>query len=233
MTRKLAFLIRHGDYAQRIGAPSALQPFALTAKGHEQAKAAGQDIAKTLKSNDWHLSPTVHCSRQLRAWQTARGIVDSLVENCGISCELIEDEALAERSVGALANLTTDDIEQVIANDPRHDALPEGWKSNSHFKLPMQGAESLMEAGKRVAAYLTAHMTTLPASEQTQALLFVGHGASFRHAAHVLGVLDYDDIDRLSMHHARPIVLEHHPDETWTHIGGDWKSRRQNETPAD
>jgi 2,3-bisphosphoglycerate-dependent phosphoglycerate mutase len=55
--------------------------------------------------------------------------------------------------------------------------------------------------------------------------LFVGHGAAFRHAAHCLGVLAFEQIARLSMYHARPVYLEYLPDGRWQHIGGAWKMR--------
>ena len=61
-------------------------------------------------------------------------------------------------------------------------------------------------------------------AERDTLKVFVGHGAAFRHAAHILGVLNFDDIAKFSMHHAKPIYIEL-IDDKWVHIGGDWKQR--------
>jgi 2,3-bisphosphoglycerate-dependent phosphoglycerate mutase len=56
--------------------------------------------------------------------------------------------------------------------------------------------------------------------------VFVGHGAAFRHAAHLLDVLEFDRIAAVSMWHARPVYFERFPDGTWRHLAGEWKLRR-------
>ena len=65
------------------------------------------------------------------------------------------------------------------------------------------------------------------------ARIFVGHGASIRHAAHHIGILDLEDIRRLSMHHARPVVLKRSKNGTWHHHSGSWKERRLLDTALD
>ncbi len=219
MARRFAALVRHGDYHQRRGAPSAHQPFALTAKGEEQARDAAQNLIEMAASMGADICSEIDSSRMLRAWSTADIMRGALNGDFFVSCH----DALAERSVGALANLRVDEINQIVAADPRFDPLPKNWKSDSHFCLPFQGAESLMQSGKRVASHLIDRMGTLPAHDSIK--VFVGHGASFRHAAHHLGVLDFDDIAALSMYHARPVVLEWLADGTWRHVAGDWKVR--------
>ncbi|WP_430473549.1 histidine phosphatase family protein [Thalassospira lucentensis] len=219
MARHFAALIRHGDYHQRPGAPSAHQPFALTERGARQAyEAAGilTDMATTLGAD---IHPRIDSSQMLRAWATADIMRTALNGDFSISCH----DALAERSVGAAANLRVEEIKEIIDADPRFEPLPENWKSDSHFRLPLQGAESLMQSGERVAAHLTERMNGLPACDTIK--IFVGHGAAFRHAAHHLGALAFDDIARLSMYHARPVLLEYAPDGTWRHAVGDWKIR--------
>lgn len=227
MARHFAALVRHGDYHQRIGAPSALQPFALTDRGRQQAR----DGAASLRQMATSLGATIHTgidsSRMLRAWATADIIRSALGGDFDITCH----DALAERSVGALANLRIDEINQIVDADPRFDPLPENWKSDSHFCLPFQGAESLMQSGERVARHLIDRMENLPARDTLK--VFVGHGASFRHAAHHLGVLAFDDIAALSMYHARPVVLEYCADGTWCHVAGDWKIRAKAEPVLD
>lgn len=223
----LAALIRHGAYFQRDNAPSALQPFPLTREGEAQACACGKELATLLEHKGLMLAPFVHCSRQLRAWQTARIACDVLAE-LGHTAEIIQTPALAERSVGSAANLTLNEIENVLADDPRFDAPPPGWKSDSHYCLPLDGAESLMMAGERVARHLQETMAS--ASEGTMTLFF-GHGASFRHAAYLLGVLEQRKIARVSMYHGRPLQVCRNADGTWAHTGGEWKIR-QSKDPA-
>ncbi len=118
----------------------------------------------------------------------------------------------------------------MLETDPRFEAPPPGWKSDSDYCLPLEGAESLMMAGKRVADHLTRSVTDKAPGTLT---LFFGHGASFRHAAHLLGVLNRDEIARFSMHHAQPLQICHNPDGTWAHSGGTWKIRRQKDRSLD
>ncbi len=220
MARLIAGLIRHGDYRQQAGVPSAHQPYPLTEKGCAQALAAGRELAQILQQQSWQLVDEIDCSLQLRAWQTATLIAESL----DFPCRVHSHPDLAERSLGSAANLNLAEIQQIVEDDPRFPSLPADWKSNSDFQLPLPGAESLMQAGRRVAAYLNQRMAELkPTGDSLK--LFVGHGASFRHAAHCLGVLERDDIAALSMYHARPVLLEYTANGRWQHIGGDWKVR--------
>lgn len=227
---RLIALIRHGAYHQRPGAPSALQPFPLTEEGAAQARACGAEIAALLAQHGAALDPVIHCSPQLRAWATARAIGDQL-EAAGQRVDLRETEALSERSVGSAANLTAAEIEAVLAADPRYEAPPPGWKSDSHYRLPLPGAESLMQAGARVAAHLRA--TIEPDPTPGKLTLFVGHGASIRHGAHHLGVLPFGKIAQISMYHARPLLLCYSPHDSWRHFAGAWKIRPADRAPMD
>lgn len=228
MTDRFAILLRHGAYRQKPDTPSALQPYGLTEAGRHQAESAGRELADLAKAHGWQLSAEIICSRQLRAWETATLVARALGEATGTAFQVSEDETLAERSVGAMANLSLQDIVQILDDDPRYPPPPGNWKSDSHYRLPVQGAESLMEAGERVASLLDKNLSALPdgAASGATAQIFVGHGASLRHAAHHLGVLAFDDIARLSMHHARPVVLKRSPGPIWHHHAGAWKDRR-------
>ncbi|MBT4605930.1 MAG: phosphoglycerate mutase, partial [Gammaproteobacteria bacterium] len=173
----------------------------------------------------WQLVSTIDCSQPLRGWQTADIIATALSTNSEESIKVESFDALAERSVGAAANLTSAQIRAVIERDPRYPELPQGWKSDSHFRLPLQGAESLLEAGARVAEHITQQLNALPEQQEDQLKLFVGHGAAFRHAAYRLGVLEYEQIAKLSMYHADPILIEQLRDGRWQRIAGEWKVR--------
>ena len=229
MPRLIAAIVRHGAYRQLPDTPSAHQPFPLVAAGEQQAREAAAWLRGLLAERQLSLSPQVDSSQLLRGWQTAQIMLQELTDLFPQPPELHSFDELAERSVGSAANLSIARIEAVVREDPRYPELPPDWKSDSRFRLPLQGAESLLQAGERVAAHLRTRMDALAGTARQDTLkLFVGHGAAFRHAAYHLGVLAYDDIRRLSMHHARPVLLEYRPEGPWQHVGGDWKVRGAN-----
>ena len=233
MRRLIAAIVRHGDYRQLRDTPSAHQPFPLTDKGEAQAREAGAAIREMLQENGWRLISSIDCSNLLRAWQTAQILRDELTKSLSQTLELNSFDDLAERGLGSANNLSIAQIEAVICADPRFPALPDGWKTESSFRLPLQGAESLLDAGKRVAEHMTARMNALADISESDSLkLYVGHGAALRHAAFHLGILEYAQIPKLSMHHARPIYLEYLGD-SWRQLGGAWKIRDDNTEIAD
>lgn len=223
MARLIAALIRHGDYHQLPDTPSAHQPFPLTDTGRQQALRAVTKLQLQAGHEHWQIAETIHSSELLRAWETARIISEHL--DGGHKVTAFAD--LAERGMGSAANLTIGQIEEIVLNDPRVDVLPEDWKSNSRFRLPLQGAESLLEAGERVAGHLSRTMAELAQQATEDSLqVFVGHGAAIRHAAYVLGILRFDEIARLSMYHADPVYFEYSA-HSWQHVAGNWKVRDQ------
>jgi len=234
MPRLIAALIRHGDYRQLPETPSAHQPFPLTAEGEAQARQAGAALRETIENEGWYLSPSVDSSQLLRAWQTASIINDELAAHFATPPELAGFDDLAERGLGSAANLTVAAIEAIVREDPRFDELPLDWKSNSSFRLPLQGAESLLEAGQRVAAHISTRMHALAEQVAGDTLkLFVGHGAAFRHAAYHMGILSFEQIAQLSMYHAQPVFLEYRAEDGWHHIGGEWKVRARHSEYTD
>jgi 2,3-bisphosphoglycerate-dependent phosphoglycerate mutase len=227
MARLIAALIRHGDYRQRPNTPSAHQPYPLNAEGEAQAARAAAAIGAEARAQGWRLIDPIDSSQLLRAWQTARII--GLALNADREPPIEGFDALAERGLGSAANLNQDEIAAVLRDDPRYPEPPPNWKADSHYRLPLQGAESLLEAGERVAAHLQTRMQALRGQADGDSLkLFVGHGAAFRHAAYRLGVLRFEDIARLSMYHASPVYLELLADGSWQQVAGDWKLRRSN-----
>lgn len=169
----------------------------------------------------------------LRGWQTGIIISEELGRELGITFRVEEHDALAERGLGSAANLTLEQIERVLEADPRADPPPAGWRAHSFYKLPLQGAESLMEAGERAARFISGSLEALRReTDRDTVTVFVGHGGAFRHAAVHLGVLKVEDAPRLSMYHCQPVFLELLADGTWSHVGGRWKTRSKTE-PAD
>ncbi len=233
MANVIVAIMRHAEYEQPSGVPSAHLPHPLTATGREQARAVAGELRAKAEAEGWAIDSAVHTSVSLRAWETGKLVADSLGEGLGRSFEVHSFEALCERCVGAAANLTVAQIEEVIAKDPRYPPLPPGWKSRSDFQLPLPGAESLLTAGAKVAAHLRASLSTLASRVERDTLrLVVGHGASLRHAAYHLGLLpDLGAVRARSMFHCRPIFFAWKPDEPWDQIAGDWKHRHRPEQP--
>ena len=229
MARTIAALVRHGEYEQLADTPSAHQPFALTPQGKTDVHNQVDSFALLLDEHALAIADRVDSSNMLRSWQTAMIFVEKLYQHEMPSRLIDSYDALAERGTGAVANMTIQQIEKVIVEDPRYEEPPQDWKSNSHYCLPFQGAESLMQAGERVAAHLQQQMQQLRADVSVDTVkLFVGHGAAFRHAAFHLGILQFEQLAQLSMFHARPVLVEYLDDGSWRHTGGDWKVRNAN-----
>lgn len=215
-------LIRHGEYAQLADTPSALQPYPLTEKGMAEVENQARQFGEWLAASGYQLNADIHCSTLLRAWQTAEIYRKELSAHFSEIPRSLSFSALCERSVGALANLSVEEVERVVSLDPRLEELPAGWKSDSHFRLPFDGAESLLEAGARVAG----HLQALPLTESDNRLqLVVGHGASIRHACCHLNVIPFCDIKRLSMFYGQPVVFEQQ-ENGWVRLYGRWKHRQ-------
>ncbi|TPV96729.1 MAG: histidine phosphatase family protein [Myxococcales bacterium FL481] len=227
MPRFVAALVRHGAYHQPERVPSAHLPHPLNEEGEAQARAAGEEIARELARSQLKLTSPVYCSRLLRAWQTAQLLSEGLVAPGAPGPVLpVEERAeLDERCLGSAANLTVDEIERLATVDPRLPALPAGWKSHSSFRLPFPGAESLAQAGARVAGLIQSE-TARHRDAGDVMTVFVGHGAAFRHAAAVLGALKWSEVGSVSMFHARPVYLEPQG-AAWRVVAGRWKPRRQ------
>jgi 2,3-bisphosphoglycerate-dependent phosphoglycerate mutase len=239
MTSSLVALIRHGAYEQKPDTPSALQPFPLTMEGADEVRQQARQFAEVLKENNWHLYHEVHSSPLLRAWQTAQIYLEELSEFFKKSPVHLEFAELTERAVGSVANLTVAEIEKILEQDPRYSKPPKNWKSDSHYCLPFLGAESLMQAGERVASHITTH---LQLAEENAVQLVIGHGAAIRHAACHLNVMELWQVSGFSMFHAHPVVLLYEKDEhekdgqqesSWRHIAGQWKQRKKGEEAKD
>ncbi len=184
------------------------------------------DVLGFCLAHDCTLDPVIDSSSLLRAWQTATLTARRLTRDFGFEVRVVEHDSLAERGLGSLANLSTDDIVQAVTDDPRFGAPPADWKTNRNYRLPVIGAESLAEAGERVARHLQLAVETLAASaKHNRVKLMVGHGASMRHAAVTLGVLSQAQVGSLSMHHCHPVFLEWTHNDGFRHIAGAWKER--------
>jgi 2,3-bisphosphoglycerate-dependent phosphoglycerate mutase len=177
------------------------------------------------REHELALESTIDSSRLRRAWETANLMARELERLGCTSLRIEEFDDLAERGLGAAANLTIEEIEAVLAADPRFEVPVPGWKRDPTYVLPLQGAESLEQAGRRVAKHVLARSRALAGRSLK---MFVGHGGAFRHAARELGLLTSDQAQALSMHHGAPIFLEHRADghgDRVVHTGGAWRER--------
>jgi len=228
----IAALIRHGIYEQPTGVPSGHLPHPLTAEGRKQAAELAGELLAMCEENRWRLHPVLFTSTLLRAYETATIAATGLGEALGVEVRVVESEMLVERSLGAVANLTLEEIERFVERDPRFASLPPAWKSLSAVKLPFQGCESLLEAGARAAGYLTQTFARVEEQvEENTLVAFIGHGGAFRHAAAALGIFDAETARSVSMYHAKAVALRRSPENRWTHVAGEWKPRRSN-SPA-
>lgn len=213
-------LIRHGDYEQRSNTPSAHQPWSLNADGRQQATECAKQLNQISERLELPISAQWFSSPLARAQETARIVRENLMKDASI--ELCED--LMERGLGAANNLTIDEIETCLKALNLFEQTPSDWKSNSHFQLPLPGAESLMSAGVRVSKRLSS--IAQESKNQGTLVPVIGHGAAFRHAAHLLGILNFEDIKKFSMYFARPVVISQNRKGEWTHSAGEWKVRQ-------
>ncbi|MCB9919822.1 MAG: histidine phosphatase family protein [Planctomycetes bacterium] len=242
MNATSAILVRHAAYAQPADVPSAWLPHELLPKGFDQAKTGARAIVEYCEREGLTLDTRVESSTLLRAWQTANTMAKEFEALVGVPFRVSEWHDLAERGVGAAANLTIDEIEELLDRDPRYAVPPAGWKASGDYRLPFPGAESLREAGFRVARFLRASLAELnrrqhdhgtnDEHEEKVVRIFVGHGAAFRWASVALGVLDEDRLADLSMHYCGWVHVRPGP-QSWDKLGGAWKYRATGEAITD
>ncbi len=226
MPRVIMALLRHGAYDQPHDVPSAHLPYPLNETGREQARNAVSLLLDAVAAEHWEIETTIDSSRLLRGWETATLMAHGLAARQDRPFRVTEFDELAERCLGSAANLSTDRIDAILRLDARCAPLPSNWQRDGFYRLPLPGAESLMQAGERVARHLEARASQIAGRQPSDVVkLVVGHGGSFRYAAVRLGILRADDAARLSMHHCSPVFLERRDAFTWVQVSGAWKER--------
>ena len=70
--------LRHAEYEQPKGVPSALLPHPLTSDGFIQAKEGAKKLCAFFDGNPDLLPPYIECSILLRAYQTAQIIQEEI-----------------------------------------------------------------------------------------------------------------------------------------------------------
>jgi len=222
--RRVAAFIRHGHFDRPEGTASAHSLFPLSALGREQATAAAETIAAMCADHALEIDSRIEASQLLRAWETANLLSEGLSERTGQNLHVIQRDELIERGLGSGANMTFERIGEMIAADPRIGPLPEGWRRIPEFRLPVQGAESLMQAGARVAGRVAASIESIPEDDPRDLVrLFVAHSGCLRHAAVVLGAIDVRNVPGLSMDFLQAVLVEQKPSGEWIHLAGEFQ----------
>lgn len=230
--RRVAALVRHGHFDRPEGTASAHSLYPLSAEGRGQAARAVDPILEMCADLGLEIDGRIEASQLLRAWETAQIIAATLPERMaermadrkGQRFHVVQRDELIERGLGSAANLPFERIHELLAADPRLGRLPRGWRRMPEFRLPVQGAESLMQAGSRVAARVATSLDSIPDDDPRDVVrLFVAHSGCLRHAAVVLGALDVRTVPELSMDFAQTVMIENLPNGDWVHIGGQFR----------
>ncbi len=222
--RRVAGLVRHGHFDRPDETASAHRLLALSDEGRAQARAGADAILMLCQEQNLELDSTIEVSQLLRAWETGTILAEQFTEKLGISFDVKEHDEIIERGIGSCANLRFSEIEAVLALDPRLEPLPTGWRRRPEFKLPVQGAESLMQAGMRTGSYIATSVDAMPDDDPRDLLrLFVAHSGCLRHAAVYLGAVDIGEVSGLSMNFCQTILIEKSESGDWERRGGDWK----------
>ena len=221
--RRVAAFIRHGDFNRPPNTASAHSPRALSPLGRSQAEAAVAPIAALCEEHRLTIDKRIEASQLLRAWETANVLATGLASETGVRHHVIQRDELIERGLGSAANLTFDAIAELLSKDKRLGPLPKGWRRMPEFRLPLPGAESLMQAGSRVAARVAASIDAIPDDDPADiARLFVAHSGCLRHAAVALGAIDVRHVAELSMGFLGCVLLEKKPNGEWVHLAGEF-----------
>jgi len=224
--RRIAAFVRHGHFDRPEGVASAHSLFPLSKKGREQARHAADPILELCEELGVELDQRIEASQLLRAWETANLIAESLATRTGKRFHVLARDELVERGLGSCANMTFDAIRAMLAADPRLGILPKDWRRMPEFRLPVQGAESLMQAGARTATRVATSLDSIPAEDPRDLMrLFVAHSGCLRHAAVQLGAIDVRVVPGLSMDFAQAVFVEKLPNGDWIHIAGQFKKR--------
>jgi 2,3-bisphosphoglycerate-dependent phosphoglycerate mutase len=209
VSRVVCLVTRHARYEQPLGVVGAHIPYPLTEEGKAEARAAADRVQALAAAHRIKLDPVVDTSVLLRAYETAEILARALAQREGRTFTVREFEDLAERSVGSATNLSLNEIDAVLARDPRTEAAPAGWERDPHYRLPFPGAESLLQAGERVARHLRKAVDEVRAGGEAgdRMKIVVGHSGSLLHALVHLGALSLDAVRDLTPPYAYPVPV--------------------------
>ncbi len=230
--RRLAALVRHGHFPRPEGVASAHLPLPLSPEGRGHARDAGLQIARIAREHRIELDETIESSQLLRAHETAIVVAETLAEETGRTFEVADRDDMLERGLGSCANLRFDEIEAMLAADDRLDPLPEGWRRIPDFRLPVPGAESQMDAGRRTADRIDGSLAAMRGGPKDRMRIFVAHGGCLRHASVVKGALSIERVTQVTMDYGQVVAIERLLDGSWRRAIGEWKERIPSTAPS-
>lgn len=171
----------------------------LTAKGHEEAIAAGKKLAELGMSFD-----IAFTSELQRAQKTCQHILDGVGQS---GLETIRDVALNERNYGDLAGLNKDDAREKWGEEQVHI-----WRRSYDVPPPGDEGESLKDTGARVWPYFMTEI--LPQVMQGKTVLVAAHGNSLRSLVMVLDKMNTETITGLNLATGVPMIYKLNADTT-------------------
>lgn len=188
-------LLRHGQSEWNLANKfTGFKDVDLTEKGEEEAKKAGELLAKADIKFD-----QVFSSTQIRANRTA----DIALEKAGqheLFESMIRHDDLRERDYGDLTGLNKDETREKYGAEQVH-----VWRRS--YTTPPPGGECLQDVVEnRVRPYYEAHIK--PMVEEGKNVLIAAHGNSLRAMLIILGAETSETINEAEMETGVPVVFE-------------------------
>lgn len=212
-------VLTHGTH-QNWGPSHGYLSERLNPLGEQQAKTCAEDLIRYCRQHELLINEEIHTAPSLKAYQTAHILAHEISQGQE-HLEVLECEQLSERKLGEATNLSLDEIEQILKLDPRTQSPSRGWEHNSWYKLPFSGAESLMEAGLRVAAHLQKCTEELHFGPK-RCQVVIADSNAICHAASCLGLIQSKDIPQRKLAPCAPLFLHRRHRGHWELISGQW-----------
>lgn len=198
MTERLLVLTRHGESEWNLqNLFTGWKDPGLTAKGIEEAKAAGRGLKALGLTFD-----VAYTSALTRAQDTLKLILEEIGQT---SLPTIRDFRLNERDYGDLSGLNKAETAAKYGDEQVHI-----WRRS--YDVPPPGGESLKDTVARVLPYYVAEI--LPRVMRGERVLVAAHGNSLRALAMVLDRLDEKTIPMLELKTGVPMIYRLNADTT-------------------
>lgn len=191
-------LIRHGQSEWNLkNLFTGWRDPGLTEQGHEEAKAAGRQLAARGLKFD-----IAYTSALTRAQLTCQHILDTIGQP---DLETVRNQALNERNYGDLSGLNKDDARTKWGEDQVHI-----WRRS--YDVPPPAGESLRDTGARVWPYYM-HVIQ-PHVLRGETVLVAAHGNSLRALIMALDGLSPETVVKLELGTGVPIIYRLNADST-------------------
>jgi 2,3-bisphosphoglycerate-dependent phosphoglycerate mutase len=202
-SRNFLIMVRHGQSQWNLDNKfTGFFDAKLTENGIEEAKKAGEDVAKSGFKFD-----AVYTSTLSRAIETTEYILDGakannahLWDKAAQSWKITRHDDLRERDYGDLVGLNKAETAEKFGKEQVHI-----WRRS--YDIPPPAGESLkMVVEDRVGPYFNAEI--MPLLKNSQNILLGAHGNTLRALLIVLGQRTPDNINEAEIPTGAPIVFE-------------------------